>query len=175
MTYYAQNGEDEFLEGVLPEKGWFVDVGAWNGRHFSNTFIFVEKGWNGLEIEADSNKVLQMKRYLPDRIYRLAKKVQPEGIDELLEMFPDIPKDFDLLSIDIDSFDYWVWKNLNRYSPKFVIIESNSMNGDYVQPPEVNYPRIKGSSPEALRKLAKEKGYKEIFFNGNLIFKRNDI
>lgn len=36
----------------------------------------------------------------------------------------DIPNDFELLSIDIDSYDYQVWKSLKVYKPKIVIIEN---------------------------------------------------
>lgn len=43
-----------------------------------------------------------------------------------------MPKDFDILSIDIDSCNYQVWASIKEYSPKIVIIEVNS----YLPPPE---------------------------------------
>jgi len=172
MSYQSQSGEDKFLEPLLPEKGWFVDVGAWNGVYLSNTYFLVEKGWNGLEIEADRGKVLEMKKTIPDRIYRIARKVNPFEIDEVIGMFPEIPRNFDLLSIDIDTFDYWVWKNMKNYEPKFVIIESNGRKGHYIQPPKMNYKGIKGSSPKSIIKLAKSKGYKLIWDKANYIFQK---
>jgi len=156
--YYAQNGEDKFLESQLPKGGWFVDVGAWNGRYLSNTYFLIENGalgWNGLEIEADPNRVLEMKKHLPDRIYRIAKIVGENDLDELISMFPDIPKDFDLLSIDIDSYDYHVWKNLVIYQPKFVIIEVGS-----------------ATNPQEMNELADKKGYGLIWDKANFIYKR---
>jgi FkbM family methyltransferase len=63
-NYYSQHGEDrwivEHLE--LPEKGVFVEVGAFDGVNLSNTKHFEEKGWTGLCIEADPrswSKLLQ--------------------------------------------------------------------------------------------------------------------
>lgn len=158
MTYYAQNREDIFLESLLPDMGWFVDVGAWNGRHLSNTYIFAVNGWEGIEIEADLNRVKEMKKYLPDRIHRLCHRVKPDDLDEVLKMFPELPKDFDLLSVDIDSYDYLVWKNLKEYKPKVVVIEVGS-----------------ATTPEAMTQLGKDKGYSLIWDEANFIFKRNDI
>lgn len=155
MSYYAQSGEDQFLEPLLPDKGWFVDVGAWNGRHLSNTYLFMEKGWNGLEIEKDPGRVLEMKRFLPDRIYRLCLEIGGDNLDSIISMFPDIPQDLDLLSIDIDSYDFYVWKNLQLYRPKFVIIEVGS-----------------ATSPIEMTTLATEKGYELIWDKANFIFKK---
>ena len=53
--YWSQHREDrwivEHLE--LPEKGVFVEVGAYDGIELSNTYHFEQKGWTGLCIEAD--------------------------------------------------------------------------------------------------------------------------
>lgn len=155
MKYYSQFGEDEFLAPLLPEKGWFVDVGAWDGKYLSNTFHFVEKGWDGLEIEADANRTLKMKKNLPNRIHRLNKKIEQEELDETIAMFPDIPKDFDLLSIDIDSYDYELWFYSSVYQPKFVVIEVGSW-----------------TTPEKMNQLAVDKGYKLIWDKANFIYQK---
>ena len=41
-------------------------------------------------------------------------------------LFRSLPKDFELLSIDIDSCDYQVWQSIEHYKPKLVIIEIDS-------------------------------------------------
>ena len=46
-------------------------------------------------------------------------------MDNLLEK-TNLPKDFEILSIDIDSYDLEVWESLVFYKPKIVIIEINS-------------------------------------------------
>ena len=158
MKYYAQFGEDIFLEKLFEEmkieKGFFVDVGAWDGKHLSNTYIFIGKGWNGIEIEADTGRANKARETLPKNIQVVNWTVKPKDLDGILqECFA--PKDFDLLSIDIDSYDYEVWKNLIDYEPKVVVIEVGS-----------------ATTPEAMKELGKEKGYELIWDKSNYIFKK---
>ncbi len=62
---YSQFGEDAYLyayfkgktwqEGkpmYLPEKGFYVDVGAYSPTECSNTHAFYKHGWNGINIDA---------------------------------------------------------------------------------------------------------------------------
>lgn len=50
---YAQEGEDLILSAIFNEKndGFYVDVGAHHPSRFSNTKIFYDKGWSGINIE----------------------------------------------------------------------------------------------------------------------------
>ena len=41
----------------------------------------------------------------------------------------DVPAEIDLLSIDIDGNDYWVWQAMNATSPRVVVIEYNASMG----------------------------------------------
>lgn len=174
---YSQNGEDLVLESIFSSlgitKGFFVDVGAWDGRHLSNTYWSVLKGWDGLEIEGNEVYVQRAIKLLPSNIHVFCKYIKAEELDNILGLYA-VPNDFDLLSIDIDTYDYWVWKHLVKYSPKVVIIESNSREGIVVQEP--NTPEKIGASPQALKNLAEEKGYCFVkAVKGNLIFMRKDI
>ena len=51
---YSQEGEDLILTRILGEKkeGFYIDVGAHHPKRFSNTFLFYERGWRGINIEA---------------------------------------------------------------------------------------------------------------------------
>jgi FkbM family methyltransferase len=51
--YYSQQGEDYILWQLFKGKarGFFVDVGAFDGIHLSNTFSFEQAGWSGICIE----------------------------------------------------------------------------------------------------------------------------
>ncbi|MEZ4355347.1 MAG: hypothetical protein R3F16_17025 [Myxococcota bacterium] len=50
--------------------------------------------------------------------------VDAENIEALLARY-DVPLDFDLLSIDIDGNDYWVWRALETHRPSVVLVEYN--------------------------------------------------
>ena len=52
--YYGQNGEDYILWNFFKykKKGFYIDVGAFDGLHYSNTKSFEEQGWNGICVEA---------------------------------------------------------------------------------------------------------------------------
>jgi FkbM family methyltransferase len=50
---YAQEGEDRVLLRLLEGRagGFYVDVGAHHPSRFSNTRLFYERGWHGINIE----------------------------------------------------------------------------------------------------------------------------
>jgi FkbM family methyltransferase len=53
-NYFSQQGEDYLLDAFFGFKpsGFFVDVGAFDGVHLSNSYIFEQRGWSGICIEA---------------------------------------------------------------------------------------------------------------------------
>jgi len=53
------------------------------------------------------------------------EKVTQENVQNLFQKYK-VSKYFDLLSIDIDFNDYWVWKAITDYQPRVVVIEYNS-------------------------------------------------
>lgn len=52
--YYSQHGEDCLLWSVFDAqpRGFFIDVGAFDGVHLSNTLSFEQQGWKGICIDA---------------------------------------------------------------------------------------------------------------------------
>lgn len=50
---YSQAGEDLWLEKALgvKETGFYIDIGAYDPHHLSNTKHFYEKGWFGINVE----------------------------------------------------------------------------------------------------------------------------
>ena len=51
--------------------------------------------------------------------------VTSANIEGLLEA-NGVPSEFDLLSIDIDGNDYWIWAAIQRWRPRVVVIEYNA-------------------------------------------------
>lgn len=61
--------EQEFIARFFSDtpKGYFVDIGAFNGVTFSNTRLLWERGWSGMLIEPDPDTFKQLqKAYAPD-------------------------------------------------------------------------------------------------------------
>jgi hypothetical protein len=168
QNFHSQTGEDGILGkalDMLPERNqWCVEFGAWDGKHLSNTFHLVEEGYRVVLIEGDAEKYRQLCADYPFKergtfVNAFVGWTEKDGLDSILTGLP-IPLDFDLLSIDIDGNDYHVWRAVEKYRPKLVLIEFNptaSNRMDYVQPAD---PRInRSSSPAAVVRLGKEKGY----------------
>lgn len=51
---YSQMAEDMIAANFLghQEKGFYVDIGAYHPRRFSNTYYFYRKGWKGINVDA---------------------------------------------------------------------------------------------------------------------------
>ena len=56
MIFYSQHGEDcllwEFFNKCNP-MGFYIDVGAFDGKHLSNSYVFDMNGWNGICVEPE--------------------------------------------------------------------------------------------------------------------------
>jgi hypothetical protein len=97
--------------------------------------------------------------------------ITAENIQSLFER-AGIQAEFDLLSIDIDFNDYWVWKAIIDYRPRVVAIEYNASFQRSVAcvvpytPTRIwDYTNYYGSSLKALEKLGSEKGYRLVGCN----------
>jgi hypothetical protein len=173
---YSQSGQDGIIEEIFrriePSGKTFVEFGVGAGGGFeNNTTYLLAKGWNGYWIEADvevGNRIRKQMGFLIDAgALKLATaRVTAENIALLFEQLA-IPQEFDLLSIDIDSCDYWVWRELSHYQPRVVVIEYNSFlpaSADWVlsYDPDAQWEEMNmefGASLKALERAGREMGY----------------
>lgn len=143
---FSQNGEDGIIKRIFEvlDKGgddrerWCVEFGAWDGKHLSNTFNLVRKGWNAIYIEGDEDRFSELvttsneyPQIIPVNAMVSFDIDSEDCLDSIVSRHP-LPADFDVLSIDIDSYDLAVWHAFTG-RPKVVIIEINS----YIPPPEI--------------------------------------
>lgn len=181
---YSQNGEDGIIEEILLrlgiKDGYVCEFGAFDGIYLSNTFNLIEKGFKGVFIESDLErfKVLLKTAQKYPNITPINALVDfndtPNSLDNILKK-TNIPVDFDILSIDIDSYDYHVWKNLKFYRPKIVIIEINS-EIDHEDREHIHIDgKFIGTSFRPMLELGIQKGYKFLLHTGNMIFARDDL
>ena len=57
--HYSQFGEDVILRTFIKNKktGFYVDVGCWHPKRFSNTYWLYKRGWRGINIDMEHMKV----------------------------------------------------------------------------------------------------------------------
>ncbi len=73
MDYYrpcfAQDGEDvllaSFFEAFPPVANFYVDVGAYQPKKFSNTYLLYRQGWRGINIDAMPGSMAAFRRDRP--------------------------------------------------------------------------------------------------------------
>ena len=142
-----------------------MEFGAWDGKHCSNTYDLIKShDYRGVFIEADPVRFrdLEQTHGASGRNVLLNAFVgfsKSDSLDVLLSQC-EIPKNFDLLSIDIDGNDYHVWEAMEEYRPKLVVIEFNPSLSNTALFVQKRDPRAShGSSPASLVELGKRKGY----------------
>lgn len=180
---YSQGGEDGVLRRIFDQIGvtkrFFVEFGAWDGIHLSNSaHLRIDCGWTGLLLEGSDRA---------DGALVKREHVDAGNIEGLFDRYA-VPAEFDLLSIDIDGNDYWVWNAINAYSPRVVIVEYNvffrpdmaktiAYDAGHEWDKE-KYGLYHGASLAAFEKLARKKGYALVYTESycpNAIFVRRDL
>jgi hypothetical protein len=179
-SLYSQNGEDGLLrklfELIPPKSKFCVEFGAYDGVLNSNTCLLRKQGWKAL---------------LLDRLFEAPEIglhkafITADNINELFEKY-QVPTDLDLISIDIDFNDFYIWQALDRkYRPQVVLIEYNATHlphenkvveyRPYYCGDGTNY---YGASILALYQLGRSKGYSLVYADQegvNLFFVRDDL
>src|SRR5579871_308380 len=184
---YSQCDEDGIITEIFKRIGTgnrtFVEFGVETGIECNTAKLLVE-GWKGLWIDGSAANVAQIRNSLPDflgqgRLTVLESFINAENINALIQQggFTD---EIDLLSIDIDMNDYWVWKAIEVVKPRVVVIEYNatlrppmSVVVPYNPTQTWNGSNYFGASLEALTRLGRQKGYRLVgcsFSGANAFF-----
>lgn len=157
---YAQNGEDGMIAAIFAKIGttnkYCVEFGVEDGLQCNCRYPLKHRGWAGLLMDGgkwpEGNLVRQ-------------EFITAENIEPLFQKY-GVPPEFDLLSIDIDGNDYWVWKAIRNFRPCVVIIEYNASRGPEASVTIPYDPKFawdktdyQGASLKALENLGHEKGY----------------
>src|SRR4051812_29245192 len=124
---YSQHDEDGIIQEIFRRIGMttrtFVEFGVETGIECNTVKLLIE-GWRGLWIEADAQACKTIASsfdpFLKGRRLRLLQSlVTAENINTLIRS-GDIDGETDLLGIDIDFNDYWVWRAIEIVSPRVV-------------------------------------------------------
>jgi FkbM family methyltransferase len=67
---YSQEGEDRILHRIFEsvDAGFYVDIGAHHPKRFSNTFLFYQRGWHGINVDAMPGSMVLFRRLRPKDI-----------------------------------------------------------------------------------------------------------
>jgi hypothetical protein len=190
---YSQCDEDGIIQEIFQRIGTrsrtFAEFGVQTGVE-CNTLKLLIENWRGMWIEADKNSADVINANLASYIEagKLILKcdlVDAGNVNDLLSA-AGITGEIDLISIDIDFNDYWVWEAIEVISPRVVVIEYNAT---WVPPLCVVVPynpsrgwdgwtNYYGASLEALVRLGARKGYRLVgcsFSGVNAFFVREDL
>jgi hypothetical protein len=120
---------ERFIAELLPadHSRTAVDIGAGDGLRGSNTYALFLAGWSGLGVEGDEKRARRLTRAYKnfEGVAALHALVTPSNVVELLETH-NVPREFGVLSLDIDSYDYWVLDALlEAFRPRLVVTEIN--------------------------------------------------
>jgi hypothetical protein len=196
---YSQHGEDGILLYIFSQIGLtnrqFVEFGVEDGTECNAANLVINFGFSGLMMDGSRDKVERGRAFyeamLGNRVSRLRfiqSWVTAENINDTLRA-NGAEGEIDLLSIDIDGNDYWVWKEIRAASPRVVVAEYNSGFGPHKSvtipyAPDFDRWRIHdsgfyfGASLAALTKLAESKGYTLVGCDScgaNAFYVRNDL
>jgi len=189
---YSQNGEDGIIHEIFKRIGttnkFFFEFGVESGIE-CNSLALLLAGWQGCWLDGNPAYVRAANKKFAQSVSDKKLEIREtfitaENIEELLSSV-SAPRDLDLLSIDIDGNDYWVWKAISNYSPRVVVIEYNPT----FRPPiefSMSYDAKKkysgyshfGASLKTLELLGSKKGYRLVgcnFHGVNAFFVREDL
>src|SRR5688572_7452284 len=130
----SQCGEDGIIAHICdviePANRYCIEFGAWDGKLYSNCYnLFANAGWDGLMIEANAEKYLQLQATYAGntRVKTLNRFVELDGPNSLDNILKEVgaPAEPGVLSIDIDGNDYHIFESLTEHRPELVIVEFN--------------------------------------------------
>jgi len=170
---YSQHDEDGMIQEIFKRIGVsnraFVEFGVGDGTE-NNTAYLLPSGWRGLWIDGgDANAAAIRARFASfihgGQLSFVQAFVDRDSINGIIEK-AGRSGEIDLLSIDIDGNDYWLWEVMSVVKPRVVVIEYNAL----FRPPVAvvaEYSRnfvwdgtgYYGASLQALEALGARKGY----------------
>jgi hypothetical protein len=199
---YSQADEDGILLFIFAlvgsESKRCVEICAGDGRECNTANLIINHGWHGLLVDGNDALVQKGKEfYCQERstsIYPpvfVQAWVTRSNVNEIIAE-NKFAGDIDLLSLDLDGVDYWVWEAITVCRPRVVVLEyqdilgpARSLTVPYADDFDAwrysttnGMPNFCGASLSAFVKLARKKGYRLVGCNRygfNAFFVRNPL
>lgn len=191
---YSQNDEDGIIHEIFERIGTtdkiFIEFGVQDGLE-SNCHLLLFYGWKGLWIEGSADYCNEIKtKFRPvienGQLSIINAFIMKDNINEIIAEYTGGGyNEIDLLSIDIDGNDIYIWDEIKVVNPRVVVIEYNAKF-----PPDLEWKQAynpihvwrgndwHGASLKACENLGRKKGYRLVGTNirgCNAFFVRNDL
>lgn len=186
----SQNGEDGIIREIFRRIGVtnriFAEIGVGNGFE-NNTAFLLSQGWTGAWVDGSDafRSAIENRTDISPPILQTAVAVVTRDNAVGILQGLGVPKNLDLLSLDIDQNTYYVWEGLRALRPRVVVVEYNS-----ALPPDLEW-KVRygaervwdgsnnfGASLKAYERLGKSLGYSLVgceFLGTNAFFVRDDL
>lgn len=193
FSQFEEDGKLLYILALIGMKNkTFVEIGSDDGINSNCANLAFNFGYHGLFLDGNPKAIKRGEKFYgkyPHPYMYAPKftcaKVTAENINTLVSD-AGLKGEIDVLSIDIDGNDYWIWKALDAVQPNIVVIETHVEFGlrNIVVPYDPNYfypgkhPVYHGASPVAMVNLGKQKGYRLVGANQlgfNFIFVKNGL
>lgn len=190
---YSQNDEDGIVQEIFQRIGianrTFIEIGVGNGIE-NNTLYWLKQKWRGAWIEGATDNATFIRQAFAQPIARgdlhfQQALVSTENVNQLVAATGYAGREIDLLGIDIDGNDYYLFEALDCVDARLVVIEYNARF-----PPPVRW-RIPyradfawdgsdwfGASLQTMNDLFGRRGYDLVACNitgSNAFFVRTDL
>ena len=196
---YSQNGEDGILCYIFSLIGTVnkrcVEICAGNGTQCNCANLIINHGWTGLLFDGNEGNIKDGQQYFkkhPDTFTYPPKLIHAwitaENVNDII-ISNGTNGEIDLLSLDIDGVDYWIWNAIEAVYPRVVVAEIQAIWGcessltvpyrsDFKAEFVNGFGVYSGASLPAFVKLGKKKGYRLVGcqrYGFNAFFVRNDV
>lgn len=189
---FSQHEEDgtiiEIFNRIGTTNKTFVEFGCGDGME-NNTYALLFQDWNGLWIDGSPKNIKKIRTGLPSTIASgqlavLEAFITKDNINELIATHIK-DKEIDLLSVDIDGNDFFVWDAIDCIEPRVLIMEYNAKFAppirycmDYDPAHIWRYTDTFGFSLKFIEEKATKKGYALVgcsLSGANAFFVRTDL
>lgn len=194
---YSQNGEDGILLYIFSLIGTTnrkaLEICAGDGVQCNAANLIINHGFQALLFDSSTEQIERGRAFYAAHPNTLISPPQlmkawitAETVND--QVASHFVGEIDLLSLDIDGNDYWIWKALTIVRPRVVVLEFNASCGPHIAASmsyksdyQLDYsatPYRCGASLAAFVKLGRSRGYRLVgsqLLGFNAFFIRNGI
>ena len=200
---FSQTDEDGILLYIFSIIGTInkhaVEICAGDGTECNIANLILNHGWHGLLVDGNETLVKRgldfYKRDPRTYVYPplfVHHWITRDNVNDIL-INNGFDGEIDLMSLDMDGVDYWIWDSIKVIEPRVVVVEYQDIIGPdrsltvpykddfnaYKYPITLGrHPNFCGASLRAFTKLAKMKGYRLVGCNRygyNAFFIKNSL